>query len=41
MKAVNNTNEITQQWKQAVCGTTEARARFVNTIMPKSASRPR
>jgi hypothetical protein len=35
------TNEITQQWKQAVSGTTEARARFVSSIMPKSARRPR
>ena len=39
MKA--NTNAITEQWKQAVRGTKEVRARFVSTIMPKQVSRPR
>jgi hypothetical protein len=41
MKATNNTNDITRQWQQAVCGTGEARAHFLKSIMPKSAYRPR
>jgi hypothetical protein len=41
MKATNRTNDITGQWKQAVCGTTEARAHFLKAIMPKAAQRPR
>jgi hypothetical protein len=41
MKAVNSANDITQQWKQAVSGTGEARAHLLKRIMPKSAQRPR
>ena len=41
MKTANRTNDITGQWKQAVCGTTEARARFLRNIMPKGANRTR
>jgi hypothetical protein len=39
MKATNSANEITRQWQQAVCGTSEARARFLKRVMPKSAQR--
>ena len=41
MKTVNSANEITRQWQQAVCGTGEARARFLKRVMPKTAQRPR
>ena len=41
MKATTRTNEITGQWKQAVCGSSEARTRLLQNIMPKSAYRPR
>ena len=41
MKAVNSANEITRQWQQAVCGTGEARAQFLKSVMPTSARRPR
>ena len=41
MKTTTRTNDISGQWKQAVCGSREARARLLQTIMPKSAYRPR